>query len=189
MYSIKRNVVRLLLVCIGIGIVNSTLAAEPAQSSRRYWLPLAQDELHDPSMAALKQLQDPGEALAKLPRDGSGNQVDWGKALEDGYIQPRANIRSDTEIKVLDLNVLRRNTGEMDMVLFPHKQHTEWMVCSECHEKIFKSKSGATKFGMFDILKGEYCGRCHGAVAFPLTECRLCHNVPRIPITIPAQTR
>jgi hypothetical protein len=24
---------------------------------------------------------------------------------------------------------------------------------------------------------GEHCGRCHGAVAFPLTECTRCHSV------------
>jgi hypothetical protein len=41
-------------------------------------------------------------------------------------------------------------------------------------------KAGATKFtGMFPILSGEKCGRCHGAVAFPLTECRRCHVVMR----------
>jgi len=180
---------RLLAVCVGLSVVHVVLAAEPAPGTIRYWLPLSQDELHDPSMDALKMLQNPNEALSKLPRDGSGNQVDWVKALEKGYIKPRVNIRSNTEIKVLDLDVMRRNTGDMDMVLFPHKQHTEWMACSDCHEQLFKSKSGATKFSMFDILKGESCGRCHGAVAFPLTECKRCHSVPRSPIVIPAQAR
>jgi c(7)-type cytochrome triheme protein len=138
-------------------------------------------------MTALKMLQYPQEALSKLPGDGSGNQVNWVRALEDGYIKPHISIRSNTELKVLDLDVLRRNTGEMDMVLFPHKQHTEWMACGNCHEQLFKSKAGATKFSMFDILKGESCGRCHGAVAFPLTECKRCHSVPRSPAAMPAQ--
>lgn len=185
---IKRgSIKRLLAVCVGLCVIHAALAAEPAPRATRHWLPLAQDELHDPSMAALKMLQDPTEALSKLPRDGSGNQVDWVKALENGYIKPHVNIRSNTELKVLDLDVLRRNTGEMDMVLFPHKQHTGWMACNTCHEQLFKAKAGATRFSMFDILKGEYCGRCHGAVAFPLTECKRCHNVPRSPIAIPAQ--
>lgn len=186
--AIKRGTVaRLLAVCAGLCIVQTTTAAEPASRTASYWPPLAQDELHDPAMTMLKLLQNPDEALSKLPRDGAGNQVDWVKALEKGYIKPRASIRSNTEIKVLELDVLRRNTGEMDMVLFPHKQHTEWLACGNCHEKLFKSKAGATQFGMFDILNGEYCGRCHGAVAFPLTECKRCHSVPRSPIAIPAQ--
>lgn len=192
--TIKQGiVVRLLAVCFGLCIAQATLAAEPVSIAASHWFPLAQDELHDPAMAALKLLQNPEEALSKFPRDGAGNQVNWVKALENGYIRPYDNIRSNTQIpniqiKVLDLDVLRRNTGEMDMVLFPHKQHTEWLACSNCHEELFKSKAGATKFGMLDILNGEYCGRCHGAVAFPLTECKRCHSVPRLPIAIPGQT-
>jgi c(7)-type cytochrome triheme protein len=185
--ALKRGiVVRLFAVCAGLCIVRAAIAVEPVSRAERHWLPLTKDELHDPAMNTLKVLQNPDEALSKLPRSGAGNQVDWAKALENGYIKPHVNIRSGTEIKVLDLDVLRQNTGEMDMVLFPHKQHTEWLVCSNCHEELFKSKAGATRFGMFDILNGEYCGRCHGAVAFPLTECKRCHNVPRLPITIPA---
>lgn len=184
----KRGIVeRLLAVCVGLCIVQATLAVEPVSRTASHWLPLAQDELHDPAMTALNLLQNPNEALSKLPRDGAGDQVNWVKALEKGYIKPHVNIRSNTQIKVLDLDVLRRNTGEMDMVLFPHKQHTEWLACSNCHEELFKSKAGATKFSMLDILNGEYCGRCHGAVAFPLTECKRCHSVPRSPIAIPAQ--
>jgi c(7)-type cytochrome triheme protein len=45
---------------------------------------------------------------------------------------------------------------------------------------LFKSKAGATKqLNMFQILQGEYCGVCHGAVSFPLTECKRCHSVER----------
>ena len=32
---------------------------------------------------------------------------------------------------------------------------------------------------MMLILQGEKCGLCHGAVAFPLTECLRCHSVSR----------
>jgi c(7)-type cytochrome triheme protein len=187
--TIKRGIVeRLLAVCVGLCIVPATLAVEPVSMAAPHWLPLAQDELHDPAVSVLNLMQNPSEALSILPRDGSGNQVDWVKALEKGYIKPHVNIRSITKIEVLDLDVLRRNTGEMDMVIFRHKQHTEWLACSDCHEELFKSKAGATKFGMFDILNGEYCGRCHGAVAFPLTECKRCHSVPRPPIIIPPQS-
>lgn len=176
-----------LAVCVGLCIAQTTFSVEPTAQTMSFWLPLAQDELHDPASPALNQLQNPTEALSVLPGDGSGNQVNWVKALDSGNIKPRISIRSNTQVEVLDLNVLLRKTDEMGMVNFPHKQHTEWLVCSNCHEKIFKSKAGATKFGMFDILNGEYCGRCHGAVAFPLTECNRCHNVPRAQTMAPAK--
>jgi hypothetical protein len=32
---------------------------------------------------------------------------------------------------------------------------------------------------MLAILEGEQCGQCHGAVAFPLTECTRCHAIPQ----------
>ena len=157
------------------------------------WLPLARDGLHDPANTSLKQLQNPAEALSKLPPDTVGNQVNWGKALEQGKIHPRTNIYPETKVKVLDQNlppdVLMKNTGELDMVRFPHKQHAEWLDCGNCHEELFKSKAGATPgFSMFAILQGEYCGRCHGAIAFPLTECKRCHNAPRTATGTPAKT-
>jgi c(7)-type cytochrome triheme protein len=176
-----------LVVCVGLCIAQPTFGVAPVPEAISYWLPLAQDELHDPADPALNLLQNPTEALSVLPRDGAGDQVNWVKALDDSNIKPLINIRSNTQVEVLDLDVLLRNTDEMGMVNFPHKQHTEWLVCSNCHEEIFKSKAGATRFGMFDILNGEYCGRCHGAVAFPLTECNRCHNVPRTPIAAPAK--
>lgn len=143
-------------------------------------LPLNKDGVHDPAGPAIKLLQEPSEALSKLPPDVVGNQVRWVKALEQGLITPRANILPDTTIKVLDLDVILPRTAEMPMVRFPHKQHTEWLDCSNCHEKLFKSKAGATTgLNMFQILQGEYCGLCHGAVAFPLTECKRCHSVER----------
>ena len=104
----------------------------------------------------------------------------WVKALEQGLITPRTNITPETMINVLDLDVIMPRTGEMPMVRFPHKQHTEWLDCSNCHEHLFKAKAGATTaVNMFAILQGEYCGLCHGAVAFPLTECNRCHTVER----------
>lgn len=176
-----------LAVCAGLCIAQTTFGDEPVSEAIPFWLPLAQDELHDPADPALNLLQNPTEALSVLPRDGAGDQVNWVKALDGSNIKPLINIRSNTQVEVLDLDVLLRNTDEMGMVNFPHKQHTEWLICSNCHEKIFKSKAGATKFGMFDILNGDYCGLCHGAVAFPLTECNRCHNVPRTPTAAPAK--
>lgn len=157
-----------------------TGAAPAGAASTRVHVPLAQDGLHDPANPGLKLLQEPEAALSKLPTDAVGNRVRWVKALAQGDIAPRTNILPDTKIKVLDLDIVMPRTGEMPMVRFPHKQHTEWLDCSNCHEHLFKSKTGANKqLNMFQILQGEYCGLCHGAVAFPLTECNRCHSVAR----------
>ena len=154
------------------------LAGGLAWSAER--VPLAKDGLHDPANPMLKLLQDPRDALAKLPPDKVGNKVRWVKALDDGVITPRTNILPETKVNLLDLDVLMQQTGEMPMVLFPHRQHTAWLDCSNCHEQIFKPKAGGNpKMNMFEILDGKYCGQCHGAVAFPLTECKRCHSVER----------
>lgn len=143
------------------------------------WLPLAQDGVHDPASPAVSVLQEPREALSKLPGDTVGNKVRWVKALEGGYIAPRSQLWPETKVNRLDLDVLMPDTGEMPMVRFPHRAHTAWLDCSNCHDALFKPKAGATPVNMFSILQGEYCGVCHGAVSFPLTECGRCHNAPR----------
>lgn len=154
------------------------------------WKPLANDGLHDPTNPKISFLQSPADALSQLPHDNEGNarsmvvgnQVKWITALREGYISPRKayDPKDEGKMKVLDLNILlsKRNSGELPRVLFPHRPHTEWLDCSNCHEWLFKSKAGETKFGMFEILNGEFCGRCHGAVAFPLTQCQRCHRIP-----------
>ncbi len=141
------------------------------------WQKLAEDGLHDPTNPALKLLQDPTESLSVLPPDSTGNKVDWIRALQNGDIKPRSNILEQLEDEILDLDVLIMAAGSAPIVRFPHKAHTEWLDCSNCHEHLFKSKAGATQFTMLDILQGEYCGTCHGAVSFPLTECNRCHSV------------
>jgi len=145
------------------------------------WLAIARDGLHDPQGPAVGVLQEPAEALAGLPRDAVGNQVRWVQALDQGAIQPRTNILPETKVKLRLSEVLLKNTGEMPMVRFPHRQHTAWLDCSNCHGAagLFEEKAGATRINMLLILAGEKCGLCHGAVAFPLTECKRCHSVER----------
>lgn len=141
------------------------------------WLPLASDGVHDPDNPALDLLQEPAEALSQLPPDTAGNQVRWVEALGNGYIDPRTNIYPETKVNILDQDVIMKNTGEANYVRFPHRVHTEWLDCGNCHNGIFADKAGQTPMTMLAILSGEYCGRCHGAVAFPLTECNRCHSV------------
>jgi c(7)-type cytochrome triheme protein len=148
-----------------------------AQAGDRSWKPLAEDGDHDPGSPAVELKQDPGEALKLLPPDNVGNQVRWVQALREGFIEPRAKLYPSTEVNLLDLGVLFTDTANMPFVLFPHRRHTEWLDCKNCHGPIFKEEAGTTPVNMFTVLMGEHCGRCHGAVAFPLTECTRCHSV------------
>jgi c(7)-type cytochrome triheme protein len=143
------------------------------------WLPLAKDGIHDPAGPAIGVLQEPREALSVLPPDTVGNQVSWVQALEKGHIKPRAYVRVPVDSPTRDTDVILRNTGEMPMVKFPHRQHTAWLDCGSCHDEIFGREAGKTKINMSMILRGEKCGLCHGAVSFPLTECVRCHSVVR----------
>jgi len=143
----------------------------------RAWRRLEFDGLHDTGNELLPYLQQPAEALGVLPKGSpEGNQVDWMEALRSGAISPRTNVRPETKIRVLDLDIVFTETAGQPFVVFPHRQHTEWLDCSNCHPAIFVAKRGANKFGMLQVLQGEFCGRCHGAVSFPLTECRRCHS-------------
>jgi len=146
------------------------------------WLPLAADGIHDPTNAVLKELSEPGEVHSMLPFDAAGgNYVRWAEAIEQGYITPRSTFQSydPNAINYLDLDIIRPNTSIMPRVRFPHKKHTVWLDCANCHEQLFKSRAGATKINMWLILNGEKCGLCHGAVAFPPTECLRCHSYKR----------
>lgn len=154
------------------------MAVAPAALAGK-WAPLASDGLHDPKSPAIKLLQEPREALMRLPPDTAGNQVRWVEALEQGVINPRTNILPETKVRILESQILMSARGGMPPVLFPHRQHTLWLDCSNCHEELFKSKTGANRFSMLQMLQGEQCGQCHGAVAFPLTECKRCHSVAR----------
>ncbi len=143
------------------------------------WKSLAEDGLHDPLSPAIGVLQEPADALSQLPPDTAGNRVAWIRALREKFIQPRTNIFPETKIEILDMDIVMDQTGELPLVLFPHKPHTEWLDCSNCHDRIFVKEVDANPINMFAILSGEYCGQCHGAVAFPLTECNRCHSVVR----------
>lgn len=143
------------------------------------WLPLRDDELHDPKGPGIGQLQEPADALSKLPPDTTGNMVRWVEAIQKGYIKPRPSLKPGVQAKILDQDILLDLKGSMPIVLFPHKRHTEWLDCANCHDGVFAMQTGGTTLSMFQILAGEQCGICHGAVSFPLTECNRCHSVVR----------
>lgn len=152
----------------------------PLGQSQDNWIPLAKDKVHDPRGSGIVELQEPGEGLFELPPHQAGNRVLWAKALDRAAISPRRSIYpTGSKVQVLDLDVLMDLRGSMPVVRFPHKIHTQWLACDNCHEELFKSRVGETKVSMYTILQGEQCGLCHGSVAFPLTECPICHSVER----------
>ena len=143
------------------------------------WPALRKDGIHDPKSPAIKQLQEPRDALSRLPPDTTGNMVRWIEALQKGLINPRPSLKPGVKPNILDQDILLDLKGSMPIVLFPHKRHTEWLDCVNCHDGVFKQQTGATELSMLKILAGEQCGICHGAVSFPLTECYRCHSVVR----------
>jgi len=191
-HVLRENHVILIIMALGILLVSIAVvfwtfsdaqAADPNAFNRLMQPPSkrnpppSQDGIHDPQGPGAAALQPPKESFSKLPGGKSGNYVDWVKALDESKIQPRYD-RLDPEAKpiVMDLNIVREVKGSMPDVVYPHKQHTEWLDCSNCHPAIFLPQKGANNISMAAILLGEKCGVCHGKVAFPVSECRRCHS-------------
>lgn len=142
-------------------------------------VPVAEDGVHDPSDEAVQVLQDPGVGMKGFPRDSQGI-VDWVQALEQGVIDPRKGLTGEEQMFPVNFDIIFTNTRSMPYVRFPHQQHTEWLTCGNCHPLIFIPQKGGNPITMSAIIQGEYCGVCHGKVAFPPTKnCRRCHSVPQ----------
>ncbi|RMD79395.1 MAG: hypothetical protein D6809_03735, partial [Gammaproteobacteria bacterium] len=143
-------------------------------------VPVQEDGIHDPSDPAVQfVLQQPVVAMKDFLRDNRGI-IDWVKTLEQGYIQPRETLTGEPGMFPVDFDIIFKNTASMPYVRFPHKPHTEWLTCANCHPAIFLPQKGANPITMSAIIQGKYCGVCHGKVAFPPTRnCGRCHSVPR----------
>lgn len=127
------------------------------------------------------RLQGIEEATRDLPYDANGFP-DWMKALNKGLIKPRSSLSGKEQMQLLDLDVIMRNTKEMPFVKFPHRSHTEWLACSNCHPDPFQAKAGSSAIRMADIFRGQYCGKCHDRVAFiTFFSCQRCHSQPQKP--------
>jgi len=184
----QRPISRLLTLAAAVlactGIAGSGVAQEDPNRFNRLLKPASErnappesDGIHDPTTDGTLMLQPPREAFGTLPKSRSGNYINWSKAIEDGHVTPRYAIDNPDAIPiVLDLNIVREVKGSMPNVVYPHKQHTQWLDCSNCHPAIFIPMKGANKISMAAILMGEKCGVCHGKVAFPVSECRRCHS-------------
>jgi c(7)-type cytochrome triheme protein len=143
----------------------------------RFNRPAVESGIHDPGNDMTLQLQPPQVAFAEMVKSPAGNHVDWVKSLDSKAINPRWDrLDPAAPAVVMDLNIVREVKGSMPDVVYPHKQHTEWLDCSNCHPAIFIPQKGANQISMASILLGQKCGVCHGKVAFPVSECRLCHS-------------
>ena len=115
--------------------------------------------------------------LDLLPKDASG-RTDWVGALNGSLITPKPGPDAkDLEQPVFDMDVELVPKGAPEFkVVYPHKIHTALLACANCHTGIFQMEKGADPITMGKIFAGEYCGRCHGKVAFdPITACPRCH--------------
>jgi c(7)-type cytochrome triheme protein len=144
-------------------------------------------ELYDQNNPENEKLQRINTATRELPYDANGFP-DWMRALNQGLITPRTSLRGSEKMEVLDLDIIMRNTKEMPYVRFPHRSHTLWLACSNCHPAPFEARAGAAKILMSDIFRGEFCGKCHDRIAFiTFFSCSRCHSVPQTTGTTPKQ--
>lgn len=141
-----------------------------------------EDGIHDAGNDSTHVLQPPLIAYDGLPKTEFGNYVDWVQSLDKGLLRPRYD-RFDPIIEplVMNLDIVREVKSSMPDVVFPHKPHTQWLHCSNCHPKIFIPQKNANVMNMSGILLGTKCGVCHGKVAFPITtaSCIKCHSKPK----------
>jgi c(7)-type cytochrome triheme protein len=142
--------------------------AEQDETRNRFY------DTRNPDHQKLQKMED---ILVTLPKDKRG-KIDWMSALRSGAITPRSDLNGNTRSEVFDLDIILKNTKEMPYVKFPHNSHTEWLACSNCHDKLFVPKAGANPITMEKIFRGEYCGTCHDRVAFVTHySCERCHSV------------
>ncbi len=138
----------------------------------------SQNIYYDRNNPSYGTLQKANQALKGFPLLRH-DELDWVTTLRRGMIQPRTSLSNDSQMMILDRDIVMKNTKLMPHVRFPHRAHTEWLACSNCHDQIFVSKAGANRTTMSAILGGESCGVCHNKVAFSTLACGRCHNVPR----------
>jgi c(7)-type cytochrome triheme protein len=134
----------------------------------------------DPSQMAAGPDREPHPlAFAFLPQTDQG-YVDWVAAVELGVIRPADSLNPKAKtLEPMNFDIVFRVKGDLPDVVYPHYGHTLWLDCKNCHPGIFVMRAGANAVTMEAIAKGEFCGRCHGRVAFSLSDCNRCHSRPK----------
>lgn len=116
--------------------------------------------------------------LSGLARAVHGNEVDWVKAYQEKQIKPENYVLEEEKPIQFDRDIIIESPwAGISPVIFPHQTHGDWLDCSNCHPDIFNIKQYATDdLSMENILNYEFCGVCHGRVAFPPNDnCKRCH--------------
>ncbi|HXN07525.1 MAG TPA: c(7)-type cytochrome triheme domain-containing protein [Nitrospiria bacterium] len=120
--------------------------------------------------------------VSDLPKDQYG-LVNWADALRQGKIAPKPSLNpEEQDTPPFDISFdIPTKSNFMPNVIYPHKIHTMWLTCTNCHPKIFLMDHTANNKNMTmpKIASGEFCGRCHNRVAFPLSDCLRCHVQPK----------
>lgn len=157
-----------------------SMSSEVLKTQRRQRAKLWQDDIHDKDGPGMVLLKNPAEDMAHYARTEWG-RVDWMEVLESGVINPKSGLKSNEPMQVIDLDIIMKDTGDMDYVRFPHDSHTQWLACSNCHPNPFPYRADIVEFNMNDVLTGKYCGICHGKVSFSPMLCDRCHNKKKEP--------
>jgi len=173
-------------------------AAPPVQAPTDFSIEHYTGNLEDP----VNGLPEPGPPFARenssgdvvlkdLPRDAVGN-IDFVKAfgaeektgpvykMGKAFIHPHESLDLNKPgSPPFPFDIPIPAVGAMPDVVFPHFPHTFWLDCANCHPGIFIMKKGSNPISMVKIVNGEFCGRCHGRVAFTISNCTRCHVKPK----------
>lgn len=130
----------------------------------------------------IESVLDWEKASEMLPKDDM-DEIDWSAALREGIIKPRAEIgrQGNPKANIFKYDFYFAGPDEDSSAFFPHSAHTEWLTCESCHPAIFPYRETGLQIGeqyaiaMDQIFDGEFCGKCHGTVAFILDSCSRCH--------------
>lgn len=118
-------------------------------------------------------------AFLRLPlvRTDYGDKINWVASLSKRAVAPQNFLKTESREPSFDKELLlEAEWVKFPPAVFPHKAHTDWLACSNCHPEIFNIKKKTTQhFSMPLLMKGEFCGVCHLSVAFPMNDCKRCH--------------
>ena len=154
----------------------SLVAPPPSTELPQYEDPTA---LPVPGPPYGKENKNGDVVLKDFPADASG-EVDWVKSFKENLIKPHESLDlAKPPVPPFMFDIEIPAIGSMPNVIFPHFPHTFWLDCANCHPAIFQMKKGGNPISMVKIVNGEFCGRCHGRVAFPLANCTRCHVKPK----------
>jgi len=179
---------------LAFGVDSIELIADPRLASLAAML--AETGPAPETPAPLEEVGSWQEALDILPVAPDG-AIDWARAAREGVASPRLHLDPgnlprppyslgtlsgaawDPSAPALDLDIhIEPERYPFFDVVFPHDTHSFWLNCTSCHPDAAQRVRGPMK----DILAGQYCGTCHGRVAYePEISCGRCHPDLRFP--------